>query len=232
MNQAARSLPPQSNEPDEPAAPAVTRFVSRQSPINGSGALLKDCGDRIGAALLLVLLAPLMLVIGLLVRLESPGPAIFRQRRHGRQGGVFRICKFRTMRVVEDGPSITQVTADDARVTPLGRFLRRTSLDELPQLINVLKGEMSLVGPRPHAVAHTIRFARVVENYAERLTVKPGITGLAQVKGLRGEVKTPEAIQKRVAADLRYIENWSLWLDLRILLASVRVVLTGQKSAY
>jgi Undecaprenyl-phosphate glucose phosphotransferase len=164
-----------------------------------------------------ILFTPLMLAIALAIRLDSPGPAIFRQRRHGYNHSVIDVYKFRTMTVQENGDRIAQASKDDARVTRVGRFLRRTSLDELPQLINVLKGEMSLVGPRPHAVAHNIYYRQHLESYARRHLVKPGMTGLAQINGLRGSTEDPDKMRRRVQMDLYYIENWSLWMDIKIL---------------
>jgi lipopolysaccharide/colanic/teichoic acid biosynthesis glycosyltransferase len=149
---------------------------------------------------------------------------LFRQQRTGLNGRAFRIYKFRTMRVAEDGPAVEQARRDDARVTRLGRMLRKLSLDELPQLINVLKGEMSLVGPRPHAVCHDEAWARTIPGYADRFRARPGLTGYAQVRGLRGEVTGPEAIRDRVHADLAYIEDWSLWRDLAVIVKTVPLV--------
>ena len=153
----------------------------------------------------------------LLIKLDSKGPVLFTQTRNGFNGRSFRIFKFRTMRVLEDGPQIRQATRNDPRVTDVGRWLRRTSIDELPQLFNVLGGSMSLVGPRPHAVAHNTEYERIVANYAFRYHVKPGISGWAQVNGFRGETSTVNLMEKRVEADLWYVSNWSFWLDVRIL---------------
>lgn len=179
---------------------------------------------------LLAALAPLFLLTVLAVRLDSPGPIIFRQWRVGLDGKPFRIWKFRTLGVVEDGDSISQVTRADPRVTRVGRFLRRTSIDELPQLINVLRGDMSLVGPRPHARAHDRYYVAQIENYALRHSVKPGITGWAQVNGLRGETATLEGMRRRVGFDLRYVRHACLALDLRILLATPGAVLLGRNA--
>ncbi len=187
-----------------------------------------DLGVAIPA---LLLLAPLMAAIALWVVLDSRGPVLFRQRRLGLGGQPFRILKFRTMTVLEDGEIVTQAHKNDARVTRAGSFLRRTSLDELPQLINVIKGEMSLVGPRPHAIAHDKYFAALIANYELRSRVKPGITGWAQVNGFRGETLTTEAIRQRVTLDLWYARHWHPVLDLKILLRTARVVLQ-QESAY
>jgi exopolysaccharide biosynthesis polyprenyl glycosylphosphotransferase len=182
------------------------------------------------ALLLLIVCAPLLALVATAVRLDSQGPAIFRQWRIGLHGQAFRIWKFRTLSVVEDGDDITQVTKPDPRVTRVGDFLRRTSIDELPQLINVLRGEMSLVGPRPHARAHDQYFGGRIENYTLRHRVKPGITGWAQVNGLRGETATLEEMRRRVGFDLWYVRRARFALDLRILLATPAVVLRGRNA--
>lgn len=190
-------------------------------------ALLKRTMDAVVAASLLVLLAPLLLIAAVAIRLESSGPVLFRQRRIGRNSTVFRIYKFRTMNVVEDGSCIVQATRDDHRVTRVGRFLRKTSIDELPQLLNVLAGDMSLVGPRPHAIAHDVEFEQKFDLFARRRRVKPGITGWAQVNGFRGETTTTEDIRRRMEHDLDYIENWSIWLDVEILVRTAFVLAKG-----
>lgn len=190
-------------------------------PISGRSQLLKMIEDRVGSLLLIVLFAPVMLALALLVKLDSPGPIIFRQRRYGFNNSLITVYKFRTMYTECADPDCeVQAAANDPRVTRIGRFLRRYSLDELPQLFNVVTNEMSLVGPRPHAIlskADGRMFDEVVENYASRHRVKPGITGWAQVNGWRGETDTCEKLEKRVEHDLYYIENWSLWFDLYIL---------------
>ncbi|MCI5047634.1 MAG: undecaprenyl-phosphate glucose phosphotransferase [Aquisalinus sp.] len=200
-------------------------------PLEGWGGVLKSVEDRVISAILLAFLAPVMLLIGLLIKLDSRGPVLFSQNRHGFQHDVFKIHKFRTMTVMENGSDVRQATKGDARVTRLGAFLRRYSLDELPQLWNVLKGDMSLVGPRPHAVAHNEQYAQVIADYAGRHKVKPGISGWAQVNGCRGETSENEMMEERVRHDLYYIENWSLFLDLRIILMTVWAVLFP-KNAY
>jgi putative colanic acid biosynthesis UDP-glucose lipid carrier transferase len=182
---------------------------------------LKWLIDILGAGLGLLILLPFLLLIALLIVLESRGPILFRQRRTGRDGVVFVIYKFRTMNVIEDGSKVTQATREDNRVTRMGKFLRRSSIDELPQLINVLKGDMSLVGPRPHAVAHDEYYGQTVAGYHLRFHAKPGITGLAQISGLRGEIRDIDHMQERIARDLEYIEKWSLKTDARILLSTV-----------
>jgi len=155
--------------------------------------------------------------VAIAVKLTSPGPVLFKQNRHGCDGEVIRVWKFRSMRVHDD-QQVRQATRDDDRVTPLGRFLRRSSIDELPQLFNVLFGHMALVGPRPHAITHNIYYTGKVRAYMARHRLKPGITGLAQITGHRGETETVEKMQRRVAQDLNYINQWSLWLDIKILL--------------
>jgi exopolysaccharide biosynthesis polyprenyl glycosylphosphotransferase len=171
------------------------------------------------------------LVVALAIKLDSSGPIFFTQRRNGFSSSTFRIYKFRTMRVLEDGDTIPQARRGDPRVTRLGRMLRQTSIDELPQLFNVLVGNMSLVGPRPHAVAHNNEYQKLIANYAFRHHVKPGITGWAQVSGYRGESQTTDVMAERVEYDLWYINHWSLWLDLKILLKTV-ISVYRQPTAY
>ncbi len=177
--------------------------------------------DIIGAALGLVLLSPLMLICAALIRFDSVGPALFYQRRYGFNRETFRIAKFRTMTTMDDGREIKQATAGDKRITRIGRFMRRYNVDELPQLLNVLRGDMSLVGPRPHALAHDQLFERRIALYARRHNVKPGITGWAQVNGLRGEIDSPDKIRMRIEHDLYYIDNWSLLLDIWIIFLTI-----------
>ncbi len=190
-------------------------------PLSSSEVLAKRAMDIVLASLALVLLSPLFLVIAALIKCEGGGPVFFLQRRYGFNQEPFRICKFRSMRTMEDGRAVRQATAGDSRVTAIGRFMRRTNIDELPQLVNVLRGEMSLVGPRPHAMAHDQAFEREVARYARRHNVRPGITGWAQVNGWRGETDTPEKVIGRVEHDLYYIDNWSLLLDLSIMVRTV-----------
>jgi len=174
------------------------------------------------ALLILLLISPLMLLIALGVKLTSPGPVLFKQKRLGWDGQPFKVYKFRSMVVHrEEGGLLTQASMGDVRVTPFGAFLRRTSLDELPQFFNVLRGTMSIVGPRPHAIEHNEQYKELVDDYMRRHKVKPGITGWAQINGWRGETDTLEKMRKRVEYDLYYIENWSLWFDLRIILLTV-----------
>ncbi len=172
-----------------------------------------------------MLFAPLLIGTAIAIKLDSKGPVLFRQRRNGFDGRPFTILKFRSMHVLEDGDVIMQARPNDARLTGIGATLRRRSIDELPQLINVLRGDMSLVGPRPHALAHDDKYSKLIASYAQRQHVKPGITGLAQVQGLRGATPAIEDMQLRVAHDLIYIKSWSFVLDLRILLRTVGAVL-------
>lgn len=187
--------------------------------------------DIILASIALVILAPWMLLIVIAIRSTSPGPALFRQSRNGYRGRPFTILKFRSMSVMEDGEEVRQAQRNDQRVTRVGRWLRRTSLDELPQLINVLRGEMSLVGPRPHARVHDIAFAKLVAHYEQRQRVKPGITGWAQVNGLRGETSSIDSLRRRIEHDLHYTYNANLALDIDILMRTVVVVLS-QRNAH
>ena len=196
-----------------------------ETPIVGINALVKRAADIAMAASALLLLAPLMAVIILGVRRSSPGPVIFRQRRYGLDGRPITVLKFRTMTVVENGDRIVQATRNDPRVTRFGAFLRRTSLDELPQLINVLQGTMSMVGPRPHAVAHNELYRRLIKGYMVRHKVKPGITGWAQVNGCRGETDSVEKMQKRIEYDVEYLRRWSLGFDLLIVFKTALIVL-------
>lgn len=192
-----------------------------ESPFDGMNAWLKRAEDLVLSALILgVVLVP-MILIALAIKLTSSGPVLFKQRRYGLNGKVVWIWKFRTMTANEDGDTVTQAKRDDARVTRLGTFLRRTSLDELPQFLNVLSGQMSVVGPRPHAVAHNEQYRKLIPGYMLRHKVKPGITGLAQINGWRGETDTLYKMQRRVECDLEYMRNWSIWLDLKIVLISV-----------
>jgi putative colanic acid biosysnthesis UDP-glucose lipid carrier transferase len=202
-----------------------------ETPFQGSRGLMKRFMDISISAASLVVLSPLLLVIGLLIKLGSPGPVIFKQRRYGLDGEIIDVYKFRTMTVVEDGPQVKQVTRDDPRVTSIGRFLRRYSLDELPQLFNVLAGSMSLVGPRPHAVAHNEEYRRLIKGYMVRHKVLPGITGLAQVNGCRGETSRLEEMKARIEYDLEYLRQWTPSLDIRIMFKTAVQVL-GDRKAY
>jgi putative colanic acid biosynthesis UDP-glucose lipid carrier transferase len=207
--------------------PTVSIF---ENPLYGIDGAVKRAFDLVVGGLLLVLLGVPMALIALAVRLTSRGPAFFRQRRYGLDGKAILVWKFRSMRVCENGAAVKQATRDDPRITPLGAILRKTSLDELPQLFNVIGGSMSLVGPRPHAAAHNEQYRRLIEGYMLRHKVKPGITGLAQVRGWRGETDTLEKMQKRVECDHEYIREWSLWRDTKILFQTAFVVLRRQNA--
>jgi putative colanic acid biosynthesis UDP-glucose lipid carrier transferase len=202
-----------------------------ETPFQGPSGLLKRSMDLALSLLALILLSPFLLLVAVLVKLSSPGPVIFRQRRYGLDGRIIDVYKFRTMTVTEDGPVVQQVTRDDDRVTPIGRLLRRYSIDELPQLLNVVWGDMSLVGPRPHAVAHNELYRRLIKGYMVRHKVPPGITGLAQVNGCRGETSRLEDMQRRIEYDLEYLRHWSPTLDLRILFQTLLQVI-GDRKAY
>ncbi|MFO3722738.1 undecaprenyl-phosphate glucose phosphotransferase [Pseudomonas sp. HLMP] len=190
------------------------------SPIDGPARVVKRMEDLIVGGLISVLILPVCIFIAIAVRISSPGPVLFKQHRTGINGKKFKVYKFRSM-VVHRESGVTQAARNDARVTKVGAFLRRTSLDELPQFFNVLQGRMSIVGPRPHALSHNEYYKDLVESYMQRHKVKPGITGWAQVSGYRGETDTLEKMEKRVEYDLWYIDNWSLWLDLRIIFMTV-----------
>ena len=200
---------------------SVPTVSLHETPFYGVDGWLKRFEDIMLGALILMIIAIPMLIIGICVKLTSPGPAVFRQRRYGLNGEVIGVLKFRTMTVTEDGAEIKQATEGDARITKLGGFLRRTNLDELPQFLNVMEGSMSIVGPRPHAVAHNELYRRKVQGYMLRHKVKPGISGWAQVNGWRGETDTLEKMEKRVEHDLDYIRNWSLVWDLQIIFMTV-----------
>ena len=189
------------------------------SPMVGTNRLIKAIEDRCLAAVILLLISPLFLVIALGVKLTSKGPVYFKQLRHGWDGRIIKVYKFRTMYVHQEAPGlVTQARQNDSRITPFGKFLRKSSLDELPQFINVLQGRMSIVGPRPHAVSHNEFYKDSINAYMQRHKVKPGITGWAQINGWRGETETLVKMEKRVEYDLYYIEHWSLWFDLKIIL--------------
>ncbi|MCB1505646.1 MAG: undecaprenyl-phosphate glucose phosphotransferase [Hyphomicrobiaceae bacterium] len=192
--------------------------------------MVKRIEDIAIAALGLIIAVPILLVSAILIKLEDNGPVFFLQRRRGLNRRVIEIVKLRTLKASDSDDKVRQVTIGDGRVTRIGRFLRRTSIDELPQLWNVLKGEMSIVGPRPHALIHDEQFGTMLEEYANRHQVKPGITGLAQVKGLRGETRTVEQIKDRVEQDVAYVKSWSLWLDLQIIAKTLIIVSTGKNA--
>jgi len=202
-----------------------------ESPLSGMNRLLKRTEDLVLSVMILLFCSPVLFIVALAVRLSSPGPVFFRQTRYGMDGRPIRVWKFRTMQVMENDQNVVQATRNDPRVTGIGSFLRRTSLDEMPQFLNVLTGEMSVVGPRPHAVAHNEQYRKLIEGYMLRHKVKPGITGWAQVNGWRGETDTLDKMRKRVEFDLEYIREWSLWLDIKIVSLTI---LKGfiHKSAY
>jgi Undecaprenyl-phosphate glucose phosphotransferase len=202
-----------------------------ESPLtsNPSAAMVKAVMDRTLALLAIICLSPLLAATAIAVKLSSPGPIIFKQPRHGWDGKIFDVWKFRSMREHDD-PVVIQATKDDPRVTSVGRFIRKTSIDELPQFFNVLLGDMSLVGPRPHAVAHNDYYANKIQAYMARHRVKPGITGLAQISGCRGETETVDKMEARVKYDLEYINQWSLWMDVKLLLKTPLSLLS--KDAY
>jgi putative colanic acid biosynthesis UDP-glucose lipid carrier transferase len=202
----------------------------QRGPLTSFEHAAKRCVDALFAGVALTALVPLLAIVAVAIKLDSPGPILFRQKRCGFNGRCFQIYKFRTMSVLEDGPSVIQARFADERVTRLGAWLRRTSIDELPQLLNVLDGSMSLVGPRPHALAHDSQFDKIVRNYAFRRRVKPGLTGLAQVNGCRGPTPTAASIERRVEYDLWYIDNWSLRLDFAILLQTPIEILRGHNA--
>jgi len=202
-----------------------------ETPFQGTQRVVKALSDYIIASIVLLLISPLLISIAIAVKLSSPGSVIFKQRRYGLDGREIVVYKFRSMTVSEDSDVVMQATQYDMRVTRVGAFLRKYSLDELPQFINVLQGRMSVVGPRPHAVIHNEEYRVLIKGYMMRHKVNPGITGLAQVMGFRGETSTVDAMQKRVEYDLEYLRNWSLTLDLRIIFRTIRVVL-NDKMAY
>ena len=209
--------------------PVITLRASR---VEGHAGVIKAIEDRFIALLLILLLSPAMLLIALGVKLSSKGPVLFKQKRHGLGGKEFEVMKFRSMRVHEETQgTVTQARRRDARVTRFGRFLRSSSLDELPQLLNVLQGDMSIVGPRPHAVEHNRQFSDKLRGYMQRHGVKPGMTGLAQIRGFRGETDTIEKMVSRVECDISYIREWSLWLDLKIIF-STPFALIKSRNAY
>jgi len=204
----------------------------RSSPLDGPAHAIKSVMDRVLGALILLLIAPVLVAVAIGVKLSSPGPVLFRQLRHGMGGKPIEVWKFRSMRMHEEHDGqVTQARRGDSRITPFGAFLRRTSLDELPQFINVLQGTMSIVGPRPHAMAHNEQYKTLVDRYMQRHRVKPGITGWAQVNGLRGETDTVSKMARRVEYDLYYLQNWSPWFDLRIIVMTVFKGFVG-KNAY
>ncbi|MDD1782363.1 undecaprenyl-phosphate glucose phosphotransferase [Enterovibrio sp. ZSDZ35] len=201
------------------------------TPFYGTDGWFKRAQDIVLASLIILLISPVLIGVALGVKLSSPGPVIFKQFRYGLDGRPIKVWKFRSMSTMDNGAVVKQATKNDPRITPFGAFIRKTSLDELPQFFNVLQGRMSIVGPRPHAVAHNEEYRTIVDRYMLRHKVKPGITGLAQVNGYRGETDTLEKMQKRVEFDLKYIQSWSTWLDLKIIFKTIFKGFTG-KTAY
>jgi len=196
----------------------------QETPFTGTNRLVKRLSDVVLSLLILIFISPVLLAVAIGVKLSSPGPMIFKQRRNGLDGEEIVVYKFRSMRTQDDGQVVQQATKEDPRITPFGSFLRRSSLDELPQFVNVLQGRMSIVGPRPHAVAHNEQYRSLIRAYMARHKVKPGITGWAQIHGLRGETDTIEKMQARVEYDLEYLRNWSLGLDLQIIARTIKLV--------
>lgn len=209
---------PQSRTEEINGVPVVPLY---ESPLSGINMVFKRLEDIIVSLSILIVISPVLLIIACAVKFTSPGPVIFRQIRYGMDGKSIKVWKFRSMTVMENDNNVTQATKHDLRVTKVGKFLRRTSLDELPQFFNVLFGQMSVVGPRPHAVSHNEQYRTLIKGYMLRHKVKPGITGLAQVNGWRGETDTLDKMQKRVEYDLLYIRNWSIWLDLKIIFLTI-----------
>lgn len=191
------------------------------SPLDGSNAIIKRIEDIVLSSIILVLISPVMLALAIAVKVTSSGSVFFKQTRYGMDGKAIKVWKFRSMTVMENGAKVTQAKKNDSRLTPIGRFIRSTSLDELPQFINVLQGRMSIVGPRPHAVVHNEEYRRLINGYMLRHKVKPGITGWAQINGWRGETDTLEKMEKRIEYDLDYIRNWSLAFDIKIVISTV-----------
>jgi len=213
---------------DMGGVPVVGLMVAPFTGING---FIKRVSDIVLSTLILILISPILVMLAIGVKVSSPGPVIFRQRRTGLDGEIIEVYKFRSMRTTDDGAVVKQATRDDPRITPFGAFIRKTSLDELPQFVNVLQGRMSIVGPRPHAVAHNEQYRKLVKAYMARHKVKPGITGWAQVNGLRGETDTLDKMAARIEYDLEYLRNWTLGLDLLIIARTVKLVFLD-RSAY
>lgn len=195
-----------------------------ETPFSGFNGLIKRVSDIVLSILILILISPLIMAVAIGVKMSSKGPILFKQRRYGLDAEEILVYKFRSMTVAENGETVTQATKNDTRITPFGKFIRKTSLDELPQFINVLQGRMSIVGPRPHAVAHNEMYRKVIKGYMIRHKVKPGITGWAQVNGLRGETETVDKMEARIEYDLDYLRKWSLSLDLKIIARTVLLV--------
>lgn len=201
-----------------------------ETPFSGFNGFVKGLSDLVLATIILCLISPILIILGLGVKLSSPGPVLFKQRRYGLDGHEIVVYKFRSMTVTEDGDKVMQAKVNDKRVTRFGKFIRKTSLDELPQFINVLQGRMSIVGPRPHAVSHNEMYRKVIKGYMVRHKVKPGITGWAQVNGFRGETETVDSMKSRIEYDLDYLKKWSLSLDLKIILKTILLVFKDSKA--
>jgi putative colanic acid biosynthesis UDP-glucose lipid carrier transferase len=201
-----------------------------ETPFTGINGFVKRGSDVVLATLILILISPILLAVAIAVKVTSPGPVIFKQRRYGLDGKEILVYKFRSMTVTEDGGKVTQAKKNDSRITPLGAILRKTSLDELPQFVNVLQGKMSIVGPRPHAVAHNETYRKLIKGYMVRHKVKPGITGWAQVNGYRGETDTLDKMQGRIDFDLDYLRNWSFRLDMFIIYRTIRTVVNDRQA--
>lgn len=199
----------------------VQTFSIFSSPFDGMGKVIKRIEDIVIGSMIALLISPVLIAVAVGVKLSSPGPVLFKQDRYGLGGRKIKVWKFRSMKVMENDAVVTQATKNDPRVTKFGAFIRRTSLDELPQFLNVLQGSMSIVGPRPHAVAHNEQYRKIVDNYMIRHKIKPGITGWAQINGYRGETETVDKMEKRVRYDIQYMQNWSLWLDIKIIFLTV-----------
>lgn len=217
---------------EAPTAPSVAVLADvglEPRPVSRSP--LKRLFDIVVSLTAIVVMLPFLIPVAILIKLDSRGPVFFLQRRSGLNGKLFNIYKFRSMTVAENGDRVVQAKADDKRVTRMGKILRKTSLDEVPQLINILRGEMSFVGPRPHALAHDTEFAVVIPSYTRRFQTKPGLTGLAQIRGFRGEIRCREDLEKRIEADIEYIETWSFATDVMTVLRTVPLMF-GDKMAY
>lgn len=203
-----------------------------ETPFLGLNGLVKRISDIVLSAIILVLISPVLLALAIGVKMSSPGPVLFKQHRYGLDGSKILVYKFRSMKVHKEESFVKQATKDDDRITKFGHFIRKTSLDELPQFINVFQGRMSIVGPRPHAVSHNEEYRKLIKGYMVRHMVKPGITGWAQVNGFRGETQTLDKMENRIRYDLDYLRHWSLYLDLWIILRTVMVVFRGDENAY
>jgi putative colanic acid biosynthesis UDP-glucose lipid carrier transferase len=201
-----------------------------ETPFSGYNGFLKGISDIVFASCILVLILPVLMILAIGVKLSSPGPILFKQRRYGLDGHEILVYKFRSMTVTEDGEKVVQATKNDQRVTAFGKIIRKTSLDELPQFINVLQGRMSIVGPRPHAISHNELYRKLIKGYMVRHKVKPGITGWAQVNGFRGETETVESMQQRIDYDIEYLKKWTIGLDVKIILKTVILIFKDTKA--